>query len=108
MSDTQQRTLSGGAIGGRGGLAIGAVAGNAGLGAAIGAGAGNGRRLYFMTSTRNQKIRLQGRVQSRSAESQEEASRHLSALDSSAGGNLTLSRFLYDFIMNVSFSLGDS
>lgn len=40
MSDTEQRTLSGAAIGGIGGTAIGAIAGNAGLGAAIGVVAG--------------------------------------------------------------------
>ena len=40
MSDTEQRTLSGGAIGAGGGALVGAAAGNAGLGAAVGAGAG--------------------------------------------------------------------
>lgn len=42
MSDTQQRTLSGAGIGAVGGTAIGAIAGNAGLGAVIGAAAGAG------------------------------------------------------------------
>ena len=44
QTPTQQRVLSGAAIGGLGGTAIGAIAGNAGLGAAIGvvAGAGGG------------------------------------------------------------------
>jgi hypothetical protein len=42
MSQTQQRTLSGAGIGAVGGTAIGAIAGNAGLGAAIGAVAGAG------------------------------------------------------------------
>ena len=40
QTPTQQRTLSGGAIGAVGGTAIGAIAGNAGLGLAIGAVAG--------------------------------------------------------------------
>ncbi len=47
MSDTQQRTLSGGAIGAAGGAAIGAIAGNTGMGLAIGAAAGaTGGYLY--------------------------------------------------------------
>lgn len=40
MSDTQQRTLSGGAIGASAGAIVGAVAGNTGMGLAIGAAAG--------------------------------------------------------------------
>ncbi|MCK9374545.1 MAG: glycine zipper family protein [Syntrophobacterales bacterium] len=40
MSPTQQRVLSGGAIGAGSGAAIGAIAGAPGLGAAIGGGAG--------------------------------------------------------------------
>jgi osmotically inducible lipoprotein OsmB len=40
QTSTQQRTLSGGAIGAVGGTAIGAIAGNAGLGLAIGTVAG--------------------------------------------------------------------
>jgi osmotically inducible lipoprotein OsmB len=40
MSNTEQRTLSGGAIGAAGGAVIGAAAGAPGTGAAIGAGAG--------------------------------------------------------------------
>lgn len=40
MSNTQQRVLSGTAIGAGGGALIGAAAGNAGAGALIGAGAG--------------------------------------------------------------------
>jgi osmotically inducible lipoprotein OsmB len=40
MSYTEQRVLSGGAIGAAGGAAIGAAAGSPGTGAAIGAGAG--------------------------------------------------------------------
>lgn len=40
MSDTQQRTLSGGAIGASAGAIAGAIAGNTGMGLAIGAAAG--------------------------------------------------------------------
>jgi osmotically inducible lipoprotein OsmB len=40
MSPTEQRVLSGGAIGAGSGALIGAAAGNAGAGAAIGGGAG--------------------------------------------------------------------
>jgi hypothetical protein len=40
MSDTEQRTLSGGAIGAAGGAVVGAIAGNTGLGLAAGAAAG--------------------------------------------------------------------
>ena len=40
MSDTEQRTLSGGAIGAGAGALIGAIGGNAGWGAAIGAATG--------------------------------------------------------------------
>jgi uncharacterized protein YcfJ len=42
MSDTEQRTLSGAAIGTAAGTAIGAISGHAGWGAAIGAAAGAG------------------------------------------------------------------
>lgn len=40
MSYTQQRVLSGGAVGATGGAVIGAIAGSAALGAAAGGGAG--------------------------------------------------------------------
>jgi hypothetical protein len=40
MSDTEQRTLSGGAMGAAGGAVVGAIAGNTALGAAIGGAAG--------------------------------------------------------------------
>lgn len=40
MSSTQQRTVSGAAIGALGGAAIGAITGNAGRGALIGTGVG--------------------------------------------------------------------
>ena len=42
MTDTQQRTLSGSAMGAVAGTAIGAMSGHAGWGAAIGAAAGAG------------------------------------------------------------------
>jgi uncharacterized membrane protein len=42
MSDTQQRTLSGAAIGTAAGGIVGAMAGNTGMGLAIGAAAGAG------------------------------------------------------------------
>lgn len=40
MSDTGRRTATGAGVGAAGGAVIGAIAGNAGLGALIGAGAG--------------------------------------------------------------------
>jgi hypothetical protein len=40
MTDTQQRTLGGAAIGAAGGAAIGSISGDAGWGAVIGAGTG--------------------------------------------------------------------
>ena len=40
MSDTQQRTLSGGAIGAGAGAVVGAISGNTALGAAVGAAGG--------------------------------------------------------------------
>ena len=42
MSDTEQRTLSGAAIGTAAGGVVGAIAGNTGLGMAVGAAAGAG------------------------------------------------------------------
>lgn len=47
MSDTQQRTLTGGAAGAAGGAAIGALAGNAGTGALIGGLAGTAAGWLF-------------------------------------------------------------
>ncbi|MCU0603732.1 MAG: glycine zipper domain-containing protein [Desulfobacterales bacterium] len=47
MSDTQQRSLSGGAIGAGAGAVVGAIAGNTALGAAVGAvGGAAGGYLY--------------------------------------------------------------
>ena len=42
MSDTEQRTLSGAAIGAGAGTAIGAISGNTGLGAVVGTAVGAG------------------------------------------------------------------
>jgi uncharacterized membrane protein len=54
MTDTQQRTLSGAAMGAAGGAAIGAISGEAGWGAVIGTGVGAaGGYLY----DRNQRPR---------------------------------------------------
>ena len=52
MSDTQQRTMSGAAIGTAAGGVIGAISGNTGMGMAIGAAAGAGGG-YLYGSTRN-------------------------------------------------------
>ena len=47
MSDTEQRTLSGGAIGAGAGAVVGAIAGNTAMGAAVGAvGGAAGGYLY--------------------------------------------------------------
>jgi osmotically inducible lipoprotein OsmB len=52
MSTTQQRTLSGGAIGAGAGVLIGGVAGGSpGVGAAVGAGAG-AKKCFFLVSHR--------------------------------------------------------
>jgi hypothetical protein len=61
MSDTQQRTLSGGAMGAAGGAVIGAIAGDAGLGALIGGAAGaTGGFLYGKHKESEQKAYEQG------------------------------------------------
>jgi hypothetical protein len=52
MTDTQQRTLSGAAIGAAGGAAIGSISGDAGWGAVIGAGTGAAAGYLY---DRNQK-----------------------------------------------------
>ena len=54
MTDTQQRTLSGAAIGAAGGAAIGSISGDAGWGAVIGAGTGAAAGYLY---DRNQKSR---------------------------------------------------
>jgi len=54
MSNTQQRVLSGGAIGAGSGAAIGAIAGAPGLGAAIGGGAGLLGGLLYDQSQKSQ------------------------------------------------------
>ena len=61
MSQTEQRTLSGGAIGAAGGAIIGAIAGSAGLGAAIGGAVGaGGGYLYGKHKESEQKSYQQG------------------------------------------------
>ena len=54
MTDTQQRTLSGAAVGTAAGAAIGAMSGNAGWGAAVGAAAGAGGGYLY---DKNQKAK---------------------------------------------------
>ena len=61
MSQTQQRTLSGGAAGAAGGAIIGAIARNAGLGAAIGGAVGaGGGFLYGKHKESEQRAYQQG------------------------------------------------
>jgi len=69
MNSTQQRTLTGGAAGAAGGAIIGAIAGNAGLGALIGgaAGAGGGGYLFDQSKQSQQRAYEQGYQQGRSA-----------------------------------------
>ncbi|WP_431269825.1 YMGG-like glycine zipper-containing protein [Dankookia sp. P2] len=55
MNSTQQRTLTGGAAGAAGGALIGAMAGNAGLGALIGGAAGAGGGYLFDQSKQSQQ-----------------------------------------------------
>lgn len=54
MTDTQQRTLSGAAIGAGTGAAIGAISGDAGWGAVIGAGVGAAGGYIYDRSQRQQ------------------------------------------------------
>lgn len=62
MSSTQQRTLSGGAIGATGGAVVGAIAGDTALGAVVGAAAGAaGGYLYDKHEQSKQKAYEQGR-----------------------------------------------
>jgi hypothetical protein len=67
LNSTQQRTLTGGAAGAAGGALIGAIAGNAGLGALVGgvAGAGGGY-LYDQHKQSEQRAYSQGYQQGRS------------------------------------------
>jgi len=61
MSDTQQRTLTGGVGGAAVGGVVGAIAGNTGLGLAIGAGAGlAGGYLYDQHKKSEEKAYQQG------------------------------------------------
>jgi osmotically inducible lipoprotein OsmB len=61
MTDTQQRTLTGGAGGAAGGALVGAIAGNAGWGAAIGGAAGlAGGYIYDQHKQAEQRAYQQG------------------------------------------------
>jgi len=61
MNPTEQRALSGTAIGAAGGAAIGAIAGNDGLGALVGAGAGlDGGLIYDQVKKSEQNSYNQG------------------------------------------------
>jgi osmotically inducible lipoprotein OsmB len=70
MTDTQQRTLSGGAMGAAGGAVIGAMAGNAGLGAVIGGAAGAGGGFLYGRHKEAEQAAYQRGVQSGSQRSQ--------------------------------------
>ena len=62
MTPTEQRALSGGAIGAAGGAVIGAIAGSAGTGAAVGGGAGLlGGYLYGKHKEAEQRAYERGR-----------------------------------------------
>ena len=63
MSDTQQRTLSGAAIGTAAGGVIGAVAGNTGMGLAIGAVAGAGGGYLYDKHKQTEQAAYQKGVQ---------------------------------------------
>jgi osmotically inducible lipoprotein OsmB len=68
MTPTQQRTLTGGAVGTAGGAVICAIAGNAGLGALIGAGVGTaGGYLYGRSKDNEQRAYQQGYQQGRAS-----------------------------------------
>jgi osmotically inducible lipoprotein OsmB len=69
MSQTEQRTLSGASIGALGGLAIGAMSGNAGMGAAIGAAAGGaGGYLYGKSKEAEQEAYQRGYQQGKKSQ----------------------------------------
>jgi hypothetical protein len=59
LTPTQQRALTGTGIGAAGGAVIGAIAGNAGLGAVIGAGAGLAGGLVVDQVKRNEAAAYQ-------------------------------------------------
>lgn len=59
LSPTEQRTLTGGAAGTAGGALIGALAGNAGLGALIGGGVGAAGGYLFDQSKQSQERAFQ-------------------------------------------------
>jgi osmotically inducible lipoprotein OsmB len=59
MTDTQQRTLSGSAMGAVSGTAIGAMSGHAGWGAVIGAAAGAGGGYIFHKNEKSKEAAYQ-------------------------------------------------
>lgn len=63
MTDTQQRTLSGAAIGTAAGGIIGAISGNTGMGLAIGAAAGAGGGYLYGKSKENEQAAYEKGVQ---------------------------------------------
>jgi len=66
MTETQQRTVSGGAMGAGAGVLFGAIAGNAGMGAAIGGAAGaTGGFLYGKHKEATQSAYEQGVAEGR-------------------------------------------
>jgi osmotically inducible lipoprotein OsmB len=73
MSDTQQRTLTGGAGGAAGGAAIGALAGSAGLGAAIGGAAGLAGGYLYDQYKKSEEETYQRGVAAGRAQSQSQA-----------------------------------
>jgi hypothetical protein len=73
MSDTQQRTLTGGAGGAAGGAAIGALAGSAGLGAAIGGATGLAGGYLYDQYKKSQEETYQQGVAAGRAQSQSQA-----------------------------------
>ena len=60
LSDTQQRSMTGGLIGAGAGAAIGAISGNAGWGAVIGAAPGSGQGPCPGSPTRRSAWNAQG------------------------------------------------
>ena len=68
MSDTQQRTLSGGAIGAGAGAIVGAIAGHTAWGAAIGSATGAAGGYLYDHYEKSKEAEYQKRLQSRAAE----------------------------------------
>jgi len=67
LSDTQQRTMTGGGIGAAGGALIGSMTGSAGMGALIGAGVGAaGGYVYDQSRKREEQAYRRGVQEGRS------------------------------------------